>query len=60
MNDLNDNLDDLPVLTDFAAPESHAPSTDLVVTRLRVLEPDPGGYDPYNNAPPRPVDESVY
>ena len=61
--DLNDNPDNLPVLTEIAVPREitvPARSADIVVAELRVLETDPGGYDPYNNAPPVPAEEVIY
>ena len=63
MDDLNQKPDELPVLTEIAVPAAitlAAPSADVVVVQLKVVEPDPGGYDPYNNAPPLPTEKSLY
>ena len=63
MAELNNYLDELPVLTEFAAPGQIAPATPSagpVVAELSVFDPDPGGYDPYNNAPPVPADKQRY
>ena len=63
MDDLNNKPDELPVLTEIAVPRAitlSVRSADIVVAELRVLETDPGGYDPYNNAPPVPAEEVIY
>ena len=56
---MNNKLDDLPVLTEVARPESVTLATgthDVIDLRL---DTDPGGYDPYNNTPPMPLDDPV-
>ena len=61
MDDPRNNLDELPVLTEVAKPESMTLSTpvnEVIDLRLSIVDPDPGGYDPYNSAPPVPIDKA--
>ena len=63
MDELNDNLDELPVLTEIATPRRitlATPGADVVALRLSVTESDPDGYDPYNSAPPLPTEQTSY
>ena len=63
MDELNYNLDELPVLTEIATPQSitlASAGADVVALRLSVTESDPDGYDPYNSAPPLPAEQKRY
>ena len=60
MDDLGYKLDELPILSDVAVRESVTlpdRSNQVVDVALAIIDPDPGGYDPYNNAPPVPIEK---
>lgn len=62
MDDIHHNHDKLPVLTEIVRAESIAPGDarqGVVNLRLAIIDSDPRGYDPYNNAPPVPADEEA-
>ena len=62
MEDIHHNQDKLPILTEIVRPESLAPGKagqGVVNMQLAIIESDPGGYDPYNNAPPVPVERET-
>lgn len=63
MDDIHHDQDNLPILTEIIRPESlSAAKADkgIVNLQLATIEPDPRGYDPYNNAPPVPADKEAF
>jgi hypothetical protein len=61
MDELHYKADELPVLTEVARPESlnlATPVNAVIDLRVGETEPDKGGYDPYNKAPPKPGDDA--
>ena len=63
MEDIHQNQDSLPVLTEVVTPKSQATGESgrgVVNRQLAVIESDPGDYDPYNSAPPVPSDKEAF
>lgn len=63
MNHRNNPHDQMPVQSNTTANGAGcvtSPPVDALDAGLAVMGTDPGGYDPYNNAPPLPADKRAY